>query len=353
MDVEKDGLISDIIELCYGHGTLLYLTQYGSKLFGTSTENSDDDYYGIFLPNKADLLLGRGCHYLPDNPEVKATLKADGLDIQLFSLQKWLFDLVRQGESNGLDLLFSFSHPDNPIYKNEIFWPYIRSLFYHTDKLVTRLPVDEMKYIQFARSQAAKYGMKGTRYDILERIHQLLQRYVKSHRWKNYRLAHLATEIVSMINNHGLCEIVGVTEDKPMLHLLGKHHDLHITAKEFLRRVEEDMNKYGHRARAAAVNEGVDWKALSHTLRVIAQTEELLETGRVSFPIRRATQIKMVKQGLIPFEAVEAMIEVGFKTLEELDKTSKYRGQWNPLFVEPIIIDMYSTSPHRGYGDGT
>jgi len=38
---------------------VVYVTIYGSKLFGTDNANSDTDYKGIFIPSKKDVLLKR------------------------------------------------------------------------------------------------------------------------------------------------------------------------------------------------------------------------------------------------------------------------------------------------------
>lgn len=54
---EKE-VVEKSIEMCSEKGhTLLYLTRYGSKLFGTSTPKSDDDYRGIYLPKLDDVLM--------------------------------------------------------------------------------------------------------------------------------------------------------------------------------------------------------------------------------------------------------------------------------------------------------
>lgn len=43
---------------------IVYITLFGSKLFGTDNPNSDTDYKGIFIPSKRDVLLKRDIeHY--------------------------------------------------------------------------------------------------------------------------------------------------------------------------------------------------------------------------------------------------------------------------------------------------
>ena len=49
----------DAIDKAEEFGTPLYLTVFGSHLYGTNTENSDKDYKGIFLPSVKNLILGK------------------------------------------------------------------------------------------------------------------------------------------------------------------------------------------------------------------------------------------------------------------------------------------------------
>ena len=44
--------------------TLLYLTMFGSQLYGTSTGSSDVDIRGIFLPSQKSLVLQDAKHSL-------------------------------------------------------------------------------------------------------------------------------------------------------------------------------------------------------------------------------------------------------------------------------------------------
>ena len=39
------------------NGKLIYLSQYGSHLYGLNTENSDLDFRGVYIPNLDDIIL--------------------------------------------------------------------------------------------------------------------------------------------------------------------------------------------------------------------------------------------------------------------------------------------------------
>src|SRR6056297_3686368 len=84
---------------------LIYLSEFGSSLYGTNSENSDIDYKGIFLPNKRELLLGKKMKsytYSSGNDKGKNT--KNDVDIQLWSLH-YFIELLSKGETGAIDLL--------------------------------------------------------------------------------------------------------------------------------------------------------------------------------------------------------------------------------------------------------
>jgi len=85
-----------------GHD-LLYLCKFGSHLYGTNSESSDIVVMGIFLPGRDSALLGK-------MPKHYTSVKHN-ISIQIWSLQYWM-ELISRGETNALDLLYSYTHPE-------------------------------------------------------------------------------------------------------------------------------------------------------------------------------------------------------------------------------------------------
>ena len=58
---------------------LIYLSLYGSNLYGTALPTSDTDYRGIFIPSMEDLLLGKAekkiYSFQPEIKELKIQVK--------------------------------------------------------------------------------------------------------------------------------------------------------------------------------------------------------------------------------------------------------------------------------------
>ena len=90
---------------------ILYVTKMGSHLYGTNSENSDTDVKFIFLPSEEDCLLGIAAKNININSsnDKEANTK-DDVDIQGWSLQ-FFIDLLRKGDTNALDVLYSYTTP--------------------------------------------------------------------------------------------------------------------------------------------------------------------------------------------------------------------------------------------------
>ena len=97
---------------------------------------------------------------------------------------------------------------------------------------------------------------------------------------------------------------------------------------------------YGKRTRSAADNDGRDWKALSHALRALYEAEELVDTGKITFPLPLADEVKALKEGrldvLSPDETIlEEARRVKQKILEsDLPETG---GEY-----EDLVLSAYS-----------
>jgi hypothetical protein len=63
--------------------------------------------------------------------------------------------------------------------------------------------------------------------------------------------------------------------------------------KEFLDKLISIKKQYGDRAESSS--KGIDYKSLSHAVRVILECEELIDTGHIKFPLEYAPFIKSIK----------------------------------------------------------
>lgn len=89
----------------------LYKSVTGSKLYGTSTPSSDDDFTVLYLPSLKDLVCGKkhkSFHYVD---------KHTGLDFSSRPLQEWFLAVVN-GQSQAVELMFSWTNPAASVEDN-------------------------------------------------------------------------------------------------------------------------------------------------------------------------------------------------------------------------------------------
>lgn len=314
-----------------GH-QLLFLTKFGSHLYGTDTPESDADYMGIFLPSKHSIVTCTA----PKQLSFK-THKGDGrngkedIDLSLWSLQYWLLNLVRKGETNALDLLFSPSHEECVLHKS-----FVMDQIFDSPLLLFQ-PRDANAYVGYAIGQAKKYGIKGSRMGVLKSVMDWLE---QSKLWfAEERLVGQIEHILSNCHEPSLCFSKEVNGE-PSLVLLGKVHMGTITMGEFFARVKRDYERYGARANAAMRGEGIDWKAISHAMRAIYQMEQLLTYGEIEFPLTEAPILRDIKAGLFSWQAAEDMINSGLERVEYL-RSKAMIGPYDPNIAPAIIEELY------------
>ena len=119
--------------------------------------------------------------------------------------------------------------------------------------------------------------------------------------------------------------------------MVGFKNTLKEAAKIYTRIYEE----YGHRARLAQTNEGIDWKALSHAVRVANEALELLETHHVTFPLPNAAHVLDIKKGTVPYQAVADEIEGLLVAVEKVSETSTLRDVADQEFIDDLIRRVY------------
>ena len=264
---------------------LIYLTEYGSKLYGTNSESSDTDYKGLYIPSIEDVVLGKA----KDQLSFKSNSKKDtrntneDIDIELYSIQKY-FSLLKKGETGAIDILYSMFREDTILYSSYE----IKSIKQNHSKLVSK---NSKAFIGYCMQQASKYGIKGSRYGDLIELDKFLNGYNADYGLK------MKTPISQIYKS--IPETVYIKKiEKNNLHyisVLGKLHQDNITIDTFHDRIKHELSKYGERTAKANTDDGVDWKALSHAYRVIYQLNELAETGGLVFPLKDAEKIKQVK----------------------------------------------------------
>jgi hypothetical protein len=325
--------------------------KFGSTLYGTTTPESDTDYKAIYLPKPKDIVLGKinkSINIVRPKQEFERN-KKDDVDIEILSLCRFL-ELLMDGQTMALDMLFCpepvFFSPNTSDCTGREIWLMING---NKEKLLTK---NVSAFVGYARQQASRYGIKGSRMDALKRTKEYLDSCDdegKKLEWYGAHLANLVdscNELLSL-EKTALVEIVMLKgskgqKDAPHLRVNGRAIPLHATVKYAKEIVNKMLESYGQRANKAHLAGGIDWKALHHAVRVNNEAKELLETGNITFPRPERELLLDIKLGKLPYEQVAEMIEQGLADLYVAQERSNLRETPDREWADNFIYEVYS-----------
>lgn len=313
------------------------IMEFGSHLYGTSTEDSDKDYKGIFLPTKEQILLQKiPKHIKADTKTTKERYvknTKDDIDIELYSFS-YFIELCLKGETVGIDMLHC---PDNKvIHRNPGcgIWDDIRFYrnYFYTNNL--------KGFVGYCRKQASKYGIKGSRISSAELVREFLYTYNVNHN----RLAILADVWDNLPKGEHINFVLGgKNNDEEFYQVCGKKLQKTSKISYCIDILQKFIDSYGHRALLAKKNEGIDWKAVSHAMRYGLQIKELFETGDIVFPLIKANFISDIKQGKLDYISdVAPKLEKLMDDIEILSNESGLPNKPDRRFWENYILEVYS-----------
>lgn len=318
--------------------TELVRMKFGSHLYGTNTPTSDLDIKAVHLPTARQIVLQRVPAVISQKTKVGTGKNTqDDVDFESYSLAKYL-ELVTQGQTVALDMLFapSWSFVDGHA---GYLWQEIQN---NKHRLITS---KYMSFVGYCRQQANKYGIKGSRVAAARLALGLLTDSVN--RWgTKERLSTIADLIEKMINeNPEHMEFVDTEMPGGVVirhwSVCGRKLPYSTAIKSAHEIVQKLFNEYGARALQAETNEGVDWKALSHAVRIGEQAIELLTTGNVEFPRPNADWLLRIKKGEYSYELVSGVIEGLLETILMAAEASPLRKEVDKEWVDAFIYQAY------------
>jgi hypothetical protein len=203
-------------------------------------------------------------------------------------------------------------------------------------------------FVGYARKQAAKYGVKGSR---LEAVREAL--------------AFLITKCDRTVQD--LYEHGELWEDNEHVHLslftlpdgdydvqqsywevCGKKMTFGGKASHYVPMLKKFYDNYGDRARQAASNKGIDWKAISHAFRVAFQTQEIMCGRGFSYPLMESPFLRDVKAGKFDYtRVVGPALDNLMKNIEDLAKTSTLPAKVDTKKWQAWLAD--TTSSYLNY----
>ncbi len=312
--------------------------KFGSHLYGTSTPASDLDFKSIYIPPARDIVLQRAKGVFNDQrPKAEKEKNYAGeVEEERFSLQRYL-QLLAEGQTVAIDTLFApdWAHTEAPD-------PVWREIQDNKEKLLTKRSA---AFIGYARQQANKYGIKGSRVSAARKALDLLQQGV-DHYGTTEKLSALSGQIMAMVVDN---EHMGINKDTTphgqevlLWEVCNRQMPFTASIKNARDIMQRIVDEYGKRALQAESQQGVDWKALSHAVRVGNEAVELLTTGHVTFPRPEATELIAIKVGDRVYQDVAEQIENLLVAVEKAAEGSTLRDAPDQEWIDDLVYNEYA-----------
>jgi sulfur transfer complex TusBCD TusB component (DsrH family) len=327
--------------------------KFGSHLYGTNTPESDMDFKAIYLPTAREIVLGTYKDTIATSRPKRLNERntKDDVDIDVYSLDRFL-SLLTEGQTVALDMLFA---PDrnhvNMTAQGSII---LLEIWRNLDKLLTR---NVNTFVEYARQQAAKYGIKGSRLDSLKRVTAFLDTLplhdkLSLHEDKIYAFVKECEQVLSLEKAPLVETILLPSNNKtvmiPHLRVNGRACPFHANVKYAKQIYEKILEEYGGRAHKAHLSGGKDWKALSHAVRVNHEALELLTTGKITFPRPERELLLKIKTEKMPYEEVAEIIEQGLVDLTVAHEKSTLRDEPDREWADNFVYSIYSEIVKNG-----
>ena len=313
---------------------LLYVALSGSKLFGSDTPTSDLDVKGVFLPSKESLYLQTAPQQFsnntnPSDSERKNTVT--DVDVTVWSLQFWI-KLLQRGDINAVSLLFSHTHSGAILAGTDAaFTARLRDL---EPRRILKRSLGGM--MGFAYSQAVRYSDKGKHLRAVSIALEHLGRVTGT-------VGEVSQTIVTQVADPALARVEVSENGQPQLLILEKAFDLTASAAWAVKPLQQLEGRYGKRSRIALEAGGIDYKAFSHSLRVLEEMRLLHEFGRIVYPHEAtfAALLRDVKSGRYDYAALIELLDAQLERTQAAEGFSVLSEEIDGSYAADFIISMY------------
>lgn len=322
-------------------------TVFGSNLYGTANENSDLDYKSIFIPSARDILLQRATRVISDQREKAEGEKnvAGEVDEERINLQKYL-KLLSEGQTGALDMLFS---PEE--YHTITPSPIWNEIVNNKHRLITK---KSSAFVGYCRQQANKYGIKGERVKAAKAAYEALYLMIELSENPKTKLMEYERSIEDLIKFHpDYMSINRIHFDNGGFvdhwEVCGRKMPYTGSIGSAAAIMKKLIDEYGHRALAAEKQSGVDWKAMSHAVRIAEEAIELLTTGKITLPLPNALYIREIKEGEHDYHKVSEYIDKLIIDIEESVASSQLPEEPDYEWIDNFICKIYRDEILNGY----
>lgn len=335
--------------MLFNDNLMIFQTEFGSKLYGLNTSKSDSDIVGVFVPSFKYCVTNNIPEVILNNTgNNNSKNKENDVDRTFYSLQRFL-QLVREGQTCALDILFADSNPNVNIYKH----PLWELLIKHRNNLISKNP---KAFIGYCRKQANKYSNKGARIIVINNMIDYIcnnfdlatdvkvSKIIESLIHNNITVLDNMKQVILTEYNQDVILFKEPVNKAYILQICGSKFEHNANASYVVDQLKNIIKQRGIRAKKAAENGGVDFKAVSHAFRVVFEIEQLLTTKQIVFPFTGEPYkiIMGLKTGEIPFDSsMEQFLSDKINYIDTLVEKSDLPDQVSNDLINQIIVDIY------------
>lgn len=313
---------------------IIFLVQAGSHFFNLATENSDQDFRGIYMPSTREFYEGETKRKMIEyktQPGNKKNVKntKDDIDFTVFSITKF-FQLLKTGDFNMMELLHA---PEDKIIIDS---PYMKTLRSYRENLLLN---DISAFLGFIKKEYKRYGININHYTAQEKLLKFLEPYRGHSRlkeiWKEIKEYAKTDDMVTFTETR-----TGNNNYVPALKIAQRLYQNTVKVEYVRDQIKQKLETYGHRQRNQA-KAGVEFKGLYHALRLIYEANDLFDYGEFQFPFNeeRHKLLLNIKTSNIEqetlFNFIDKEIDLLYKREKEMSEHS------NRHQVENFIDRLY------------
>lgn len=312
----------------------------GSHLFGLNTETSDKDYKGVFIPSEKEVYLGNYKDTRNSSTgDSDSRNGKDDIDVEMYSINKFM-KMLHNGDTAALELLFT---PEEFIIEKDPMWDVIVR---NRHKLVSK-KINAM--VGYIRQQVNKYGVRGSRLGELIELKDYLVNKEKEIAINGVKLKVVWDDIVEFVKDKKHINVISLSvgdkenkKENPALDILGKKFDYHTSFSTMNKYLSDRYKESGQRAREARKNNGIDYKACSHALRVTLQAIDLLDTGAIYLPHTGKDRdlLMKIKLGQVTFDEMQELLEEYSDILTHVEAFSDLPEKLDKEFTDELAFDI-------------
>lgn len=279
----------------------------GSRLYGTNTPDSDEDYAGVFVASK-EYYLGLGHIEQQDLSEISKLSNgkndSNAVDCVLYELRKF----VKLALDNNPNIIEQLMIPSSTLIHDTVCGRMLlghRHLFPHTGCFD--------KFVGYASSQKKKMIIKSDNMNVIKVSHEYLQK---------FEPPTMIADIEDELQAHIASQKLYITINKQHVKIGDISIQRNGTIRSEIRKLKDRIERFSGRYELLVEKYGFDTKFASHLIRLLLEGKELLQTGEIKFPLQYAPELLSIKKGNL---TVNEVLELATEIEDELriwrDKT--------------------------------